>query len=152
MTITRTTISAVKTIASVVLLSFLLAGNATAKEPVSPKFDGSYKGWAELVEPLSAPDCPAGKRFAVTIEKGEMRGAMDNGTARIGGIVTSDGFFTGRYRFEDGVYTPFEGSITDSTLIGGVFKDGRCAWLLKLRRVNIGKNVVRTLSKVGRKN
>ena len=132
--------------------ALLIAGIASAADPVSDKFDGAYKGWAELVEPLSGSDCSPGRRYSVTIEKGHMHGVMESGTAQIGGIVTSDGFFTGRYRFEDGAYTPFEGSISENRLIGGVFRNDRCAWLLKLRRVGISKSISRTLGTVVRTN
>lgn len=112
----------------------LLVGHAGmgAAEPISGKFDGTYVGNGEIVSPLSRDACPVPAEVRIEIDNGIIKGRVPARGAKIDGFVTSDGFFTGNYRQRDGTIHKFEGSIEDNSLIGGLFVEDGCAWLLTL--------------------
>lgn len=116
-------------------LAALVAAGPALAEPISDRFDGQYAGTIHVVAALSQQGCRDRAPHEVTIKKGIMHGRSAALGTRISGFVTSDGFFTGSYRFSDGAKTGFEGSIEDGTLVGGVFStDQHCAWLVKLTK------------------
>lgn len=103
-------------------------------ESISPAFDGRYEGSGRLLAHLSQSGCPkAPESVDVTISKGNIRGKAADG-GRIEAFVTTDGFFTGTYRFADGARTAFEGRIDDGSLVGSAIKGETCAYLLTLNR------------------
>lgn len=114
-----------RTLLAATAIAALVALPAFA-HPISSAFDGVYAGSSRLQKPLSQASCPASIGYKLTIHDGSIRGQADDGS-RIRGFVTSSGFFTGRDRLPDGTRTPFEGSVKNGKLVGGLFKDHTCA-------------------------
>lgn len=128
------------TAATIFLVVALPAGQVSAA-PLSSKFDGLYKGSRQLVKPLSADYCKAPERYSVKILNGVVSGeavplASDTNTSHtIKGIVTSDGFFTGKEGANKTGRTLIQGRIEGSTMIGGLLTRGdTCAWIVKLEK------------------
>jgi len=128
------------TTAALLLAVALPVGQASA-EPVSSKFDGTYKGSRHLVKPLSADTCQAPERYSVKVRNGVINGeafplASDANTSHtVKGIVTSDGFFTGTEEAKKTERTLIQGRIEGSTLVGGLLTRGdTCAWIVKLEK------------------
>jgi hypothetical protein len=101
-------------------------------DPVSSAFDGRYEGSGQLLAHLSQSGCAkAPDAVDMAIVKGSIQGKTVDG-GRINGLMTSDGFFTGTYRFADGARSAIEGRIDGGSLVGSVIKSETCAYLLSL--------------------
>lgn len=127
--------------AAALTLAVALPTGQASGEPVSSKFDGTYKGSRHLVKPLSADYCMAPERYSVKIRNGVINGeafplASDMETSHtIKGIVTSDGFFTGTEEAKKTDRTLIQGRIEGSTLVGGLLtRGGTCAWIVRLEK------------------
>lgn len=120
------------------LLAAVAAGPVTAA-PISSKFDGTYTGSRELVKPLSGDQCGGPERYTVKIHNGMIDGTAmpaamgKSGKAEIKGIVTSDGFFTGKQEIGPKKKSLVQGRIEGKSMVGGLFtKGGSCAWVMDL--------------------
>ncbi len=101
---------------------------------VSGAFDGDYAGTRVVIPGLSSETCPEGETHSVTVTDGHLQGGAEQ-VGRLAGIVTEDGFFTGRYWFVEGGSSVVEGRIVDGELVAGVIREGNgCAWILKLAK------------------
>lgn len=126
---------AVPWIATAALAFALSVTAAEAKQNVSPNYDGTYAGQAKVMPELSKKSCTALQRVSADVKKGHMHGRDAKGD-KFSAIVTSDGFFTGRYRFRQaGKSSTFEGNAHAGTLDGGLISlDGDCVWLVQLSK------------------
>lgn len=122
-------------IATAALALAVTMQTADAKQNVTPKFDGSYAGSADVNTALSKGTCKAIDKLTAEVKKGHLHGLSGNGD-KFSAIVTAQGFFTGRYHFKQAKKsTAFEGNAHDGSLTGGLWSlDGNCVWLVSLAK------------------
>ncbi len=115
--------------------ALLISASASAFSGISAKFDGTYKGTAEVVPASSAPSCAPLALDQVNIKAGQL--SSGSGALQVSGFVTAEGYIDAALKPVDGTKAKMDGRLEGDAISAGAIDPAKgCSWIVRLYKAD----------------
>lgn len=115
--------------------ALLISTSAPAFSGISAKFDGTYKGTAEVVPTSSAPSCAPLALDQVNIKAGQL--SSGSSALHVSGFVTAEGYIDAALKPVDGNKAKMDGRLEGDAISAGAIDQAKgCSWIVRLYKAD----------------
>lgn len=115
--------------------ALLISASASAFSGISAKFDGTYKGTAEVVPTSSAPSCAPLAFDQVNIKAGQL--SSGSSALQVSGFVTEEGYIDASLKPVDSTKAKMDGRLEGDAISASIIDQVKgCSWIVRLHKAD----------------